>query len=241
MYKISKINNYTYKLLINPDIYDDIQYRNILYKSVLNFMSHGFYNNTDYSTNDLYIYFTCESVKSFQEYMNENENILTYEETIKIIHSLSIQINYLLENKYGFYGIDKNDIIVLNNKYFIIISSDKLFQLEETYDESDSPIYENLKIYKSITMPFFHNPEIKNIFEIKNKKNKKYPSYSNHAFINYKCIYYSIGLLISYCLFGLEEINNFDEDFEAIHSTKIYYFLKRCFNENISERYLLLI
>lgn len=228
MNRINKINNYTYKLNIEPDVYDDIQYRDILYKSILIFVSHGFYND-----NSDCIYFTCDSVKSFQEYMNENDNILTYEETIKIIHSLSIQINYLLDNNYGFYGIDKEDIIVVNNKYFIIISPDKLFYIDETENENED---KNLRIYKPIKIPFFHNPEIK-----KANKNKKYPSFTNPVFINCKCIYYSIGLLITYCLFGLQKINNIEEDLEAIHSTKIYFFLERCFNENISERYLLLI
>jgi hypothetical protein len=238
-YNVNKINNYTYKLNINSDIYDDTQYRNILYKSVLNFISHGFYSDSDHTRDNLYIYFTCENLKSFQKYMEENENILTYEETIKIIHSLSIQINYLLDNNYGFYGIDKEDIIVINNKYFIIVCPDKLFQIDENENESED---KNLIIYKSINIPFFHNPEIKNIYELKIKnKNKKYPSFTTPALINYKCIYYSIGILIIYCLFGLENINNIEEDLEIIHSTKIYFFLQRCFDENISDRYLLLI
>lgn len=240
-HNIEKINNYTYKLNINLR-HCDIQTRNILYKSILKFVSHGFYNYSnvnEHDKNDLHIFFTCENIKTFEEYLTENNNSIDYENILNIINSLSIQINYLLEQKYGFYGIDKNDIIVLNNKYFVIIETNKLFQIEETYDDNGEPIYENLKINRIISIPFFYNPEIKNII-IRNKNNYKNISFTSPVFINYKCIYYSIGLLVVYSFLGLHKIGNIETDLKIIHSTKLYYFLERCFND-ISDRHLLLI
>lgn len=224
---VSKVNNYTYKLKINPDVYGDYQYRNVLYETVLKIVPHGFYNSHNYETDDLHIYFTCETLKTFEQYMTENEDVISCDETIKIIHSLSIQINYLFEKKYGFYGIDKNDILVLNNSQFIIICPNKLCPIEENCIKIYKPLHANINIYS------FDNPEIKNIH--------KHVSYSSPEFINHKCIYYSIGLIVIYCAFGLTEINDVEEDLNIIHSTKLYYFLERCFDENVNDRYLLFI
>lgn len=211
-FDIQKINNYTYKLKINEF---DEETKYILYESFINFVKHSFYDNDKTS-----LFFTCEKIQSFEIYLSENENIISYEDSIKIINSLSIQINYLLEYNYGFYGIDIDDIIVLNDKYFIIISSEKLLKL----DINCNP--DLLKINKLIHIPFFHNPEIKQITQLPSS-------------IHYKCIYYSIGLLIIYCIFG--EINDQHLNLQLINSTKLYYFLERCLSPNVSDRHLLFI
>lgn len=207
---ISKINNYTYNLFIK-----DEEYRNILYSSILLFLRHGFHNKINNS-----LFMTCEKIKTFADYLLENEKLLTYEQTLNIIHSMSIQINFLYEHKYGFYGIDLDDIIVINDDIFIIINNQKLLKIDRHDDNNQLLI-----IDKMIHVPIFYNPEISQIIELPAK-------------VNYKCIYYSLALLIIHCMFG-QEIN-INEGMKSIRNTKLYFFLKRCF-DNLDDRCLLFV
>jgi hypothetical protein len=214
-YEISKINNYTYNFFIKDD-----EYRDILYSSILLLLQHAFHNKIRSS-----IFITCEKIRSLSEYLSENDGLLTYEQVLNIIHTLSIQINFLYEKKYGFYGIDLNDIIIINDDTFIIINNQKLLKLDKHDDEN-----ELLIINKMINIPFFHNPEISQIHELPEK-------------INHKCIYYSLALLIIHCMFGkftIEKEIDISETIKSIYSTKLYFFLERCLN-NLDERCLLFV
>jgi hypothetical protein len=208
-YQISKINNYTYSLFIKNE-----EYRNILYSSILLFLRHAFYNKTHSS-----VFITCEKIRSFSNYLSENKGSLTYEQSLNIIHTLSSQINFLCEKKYGFYGIDLNDVLVINDDIFIIVNDEKLLKFDQHDDKN-----ELLIIDKMIHISFFNSPELLQIKELPAK-------------INHKCIYYSLGLLIVYCIFGNTEI---DECMTLIHNTKLYFFLERCFN-NLDDRCLLFV
>jgi hypothetical protein len=212
-YKISKINNYTYGLFIKDD-----EYRNILYSSILPLLRHAFHNKQKSS-----IFITCEKIISLYDYLLENDNLLTYEQVLNIIHTMSIQINFLYEKKYGFYGIDLNDVIVINNNIFLIVSDKNLLKIDR-HDDTN----ELLIIDKMIHVPLFNNPEIIKIKELPAK-------------INYKCIHYSLGLFICYCLFGSDILEkNIEEPLETISFTKLYFFLKRCFDD-LDERCLLFV
>jgi hypothetical protein len=211
-YKISKINDYTYNFFIK-----DEEYRNILYSSILPLLRHSFHNKQKSS-----IFITCEKIQSFTDYLLENNELLTYEQTLNIIYTISIQINFLYEKKYGFYGIDLDDIIVIDDNIFLIVNDEKLLKFDKHDHEN-----ELLIIDKMIHIPIFNNPEILQIQELPSK-------------INHKCIYYSLGLLISYCLFGNDSLKKIEETIESISFTKLYFFLKRCF-ENLDERYLLFV
>jgi len=206
-YKISKINNYTYNFFIK-----DEEYRNILYSSILPLLRHAFHNKQKFS-----IFITCEKIRSLSDYLSDNNELLTCEQILNIIHTISIQINFLYEKKCGFYGIDLNDVIVIDNDIFLIINDEKLLKFDKHDDKN-----ELLIIDKMIHIPLFNNPEILQIREFPAK-------------INHKCIYYSLGLFISYCLFG-----NMEESIESISFTKLYFFLKRCF-DNLDERCLLFV
>jgi len=220
MIELKKINNYTYELKINN--YES----NIIYSSILLFMKHGYYNNNKSS-----IFINCESIKLFSTYLNENDNLLTYEQCLQIINSLSIQINYLFENNYGFYSIDLNDLIVIDNNVFLIINCDKLLKFDIHTNDKMLLVYK----YINVNDICFNNPEILNINELPCK-------------ISHKCIYYSLGLLIIHCLFGtkLQELNyepneNILNLIEPIKNTKMYYFLKRCLQNDVNNRYLLFL
>ena len=145
---------------------------------------------------------------------------------IKMIDDLTKQIHYLKDINYGFYGFDINDILVVDESIFLFCCNQYILELEEDILISYSPI----------NKPYFGNPEIFKLTTI--------PS-----LIHYKCIYYSLGILVVFCLINIyllvgNEIKDSKEIeiiLKPLKDTKIYWFLKRCFEENSEKRLLLLI
>ena len=146
---------------------------------------------------------------------------------IKMISDLTKQINYLSNINYGFYGFDIQDILVINDDLFLICSGDYLKSLTNN---------SNIIFYEPIKNPYFGSPDILTLTSL--------PST-----IDFKCIYYSLGALIVYCLLNEyllvgNEIKS-DEEIEnkliPLLDTKIYWFLKRCLKTNCKKRLMLLI
>jgi hypothetical protein len=207
-YELSKINNYTYNLFIKDD-----EYRDVLYSSILMFLRHGFYNDDTFS-----IFITCEKIQSLSNYLIENDNSFTYEQSLQLINSLSIQINYLQEKGYGFYGIDSSDVVVINNNIFLIISDKHLLKYHNE---------ELLFINKMIHKPIFFNPEINLIHQLP-------------ATINHKCMYYSLAVLVIHCMFDCDvSSDELTQVIQSIQYTKLFYFLERCLHPNAEKRILL--
>jgi hypothetical protein len=99
------------------------------------------------------------------------------------------------------------------------------------------PIIENeIQFYAPIKAPYFSNPEILKLTTLPGS-------------INYKCSYYSLGTLVVFCLLkqyllvgnevkSVEEIENI---IGPLKNTKLYWFIKRCLDDKIDKRSLLLI
>jgi hypothetical protein len=197
--------------------HEEDEINKIMYQMLNNIIKNSFYNENS-------IFFTAESVKDLKSFIFEyKNNILPEKKCIKMIDDLSKQIIYLRKNNYSFSGFEINDIIVIDNNNFIICNTEFLFPLIE----------DNIIFYLPIKKPYFFNPEIIKIDELPSE-------------INYKCSYYSLGVLIIFCLTNkyILKANSEEEieaEFEFIKDTKMYWFLKRCLNTNTEKRELLLI
>jgi len=174
---------------------------------------------TDINDNYDSFSFRASSVKSFKRFLNKKENI-TYENSLKLILSLSTQFQYLItKEKFCFHKFIIENIIVIDDEKFVYLSNDDLFELSKTN-----------KI--RFTQPFNHegfiSPEILKI--------KSIP-----AELNYKTIYYSLGALVVYFLFE-KNINNdenkniLNEILKPIEGTKLFGLLNRCLFEEANQR-----
>ena len=209
MFKLTKINEYTYSLKINSK--HSLQ----LYKLIKLFIKTSYIN---YQTN--IIQFSAESVSTL-----EQNFVLSYGNCIKLIDDLTKQIFYLKEANYGFYGFDINDILKIDNNY-LFCSAQYLLPLR-----NDDFIF-----YSPIKQPYFSSPEIHELTTL--------PSTINH-----KCIYYSIGVLTTFCLLNtyllvgneIKTTKEIELILKPLYGTKIYWFIKRCLEEDINIRHLLLI
>ena len=169
------------------------------------------------------IFFSAEKVITFKQYIVNRK--LEIKQCITMIDELTKQMDYLKSMDYGFYGFDINDILVVDN-LFLFCSTQYLIPLQN----------DNFIFIEPISNPYFSSPEIIEITTLPSE-------------INYKCCYYSLGVLVVFCL-----LNNYllvgnelksTEEIECILipflNTKIYWFIKRCLEPKIEKRMLLLI
>jgi serine/threonine protein kinase len=192
------------------------------YSMFLKILSASFYQKETES-----VVFLAESVHSLKEYLL-NRKSLSYQDCIKLIEDLSKQISYLKYLQHGIIGIDMNDILVIDDHTFVFIGEGNLYPLNEEG---------NINIYSPISKPYFMSPEVLELTKIP-------------AEISYKVSYYSLGVLVVYFLLhrywfagnkvpGTAEEE--DEILKPIQGTKMYWFLKRCLNKDMSKRELLFI
>ena len=217
-YELTTINDFTYNLKINGDFEDQ------LYYTINKMLKSSYYDD---ETNS--IFFSAENVISLKQYILDTiYKKVSYATCIKLIDDLSKQLFCLNDLGYGFYGFDINDILVIDNT-FIFCSTQYLLEL----DESDNT---NIIFTSLIKKPYFSNPELFKLTSLPSK-------------INHKCCYYSLGLLVvfllmnKYLLVGNEfkTSKEIDNILQPINNTKIYWFLKRCLDDDINNRKLLLV
>ena len=173
--------------------------------------------------------FKALSVKSFEHFKEEHRKLngskkIQYNLILKIIYSLTKQIHYLLSNESKcFYKLDISNILVIDDCKFIYLSHEHLNDVKEN----------KIVIYRPISKTHgYLSPELKN-------------AHSIPISINYKTIYYSLGLLIldnNSNINTEEEINILlDNELKYIKDTKIHYFLKRCLCNDPNKRFLLYV
>lgn len=214
-YELLSINEFTYSLKINGDYYNHLYYT---IQKLVNTAHLVHETNT--------IIFSAENVKSFKQYLLEQKNKkLSYLTCIKLIDSLSKQISHLKKLGFGFYGFDVNDILTIDDT-FIFCNTQYIL-----------PLYNESFIFTSpIKRPYFSSPEL---FEITSLPYE----------INYKCCYYSLGSLVVFSLLNiyllvgneLKSSKEIDKIIEPLYNTKIYWFIKRCLDDDINNRILLLV
>ena len=169
------------------------------------------------------IFFSAEKVITFKQYISNRK--LEIKQCIKMIDELTKQMIYLKSMDYGFYGFGVNDILIVDN-LFLFCSTQYLIPLQK----------DHFIFIEPISNPYFSSPEIIGITTLPSE-------------INYKCCYYSLGVLVVFCLLHNyllvgNELKS-TEEIECILmpflNTKIYWFIKRCLEPKVEKRILLLI
>jgi hypothetical protein len=153
--------------------------------------------------------------------------IFTYISILKLIKSLTRQLNVLANYNYSFSQYDIDNIIVINNNEYLYISKEHLVP----YDSTTNNI--------SISLPFkktnLSSPELRQLQTL--------PSEGQ---VTIKTIYYSLAALILQLLFkvslsgaAVAADDNIMDILMPIKETKLYWFLLRGLKNDPKERYLL--
>ncbi len=212
-YNLTPINDFTFSLKINGD------YNTELYYTIQKLIKTA---HLDHETNT--IIFSAEHVIPFKQYLETNKKC-SHLTCVRLIDNLSKHIFCLKKIGFGFYGFDINDILTIDG-IFIFCSTTHIL-----------PLYNDTFIFTSpIKKPYFSNPEL---FELTSLPFE----------INYKCCYYSLGVLVVFSLLNiyllvgneLKSSKEIDKIIKPLYNTKLYWFLKRCFDDDINNRKLLLV
>ena len=209
-------NSFSYALQLKEPSENKILFITLLTNLIPNSFLHDEYDKQS-------IIFTAESVTPITaNAVKSNVN--------QMIKCLSNQLEYFHNNNLAFYGFNKDDIIVINDTLFLIVNN----KYSKTLDKERT-----ITFYGPFPKPFFSSPELTNLNCLP-------------AIIDYQTSYYSLGALIVYYLFdyilsfknsqvpiGLKRESLEDKVFESILNTKLYWFLKRCLNDNPKKRILL--
>jgi hypothetical protein len=188
--------------------------------------------------------FQASTVKTFAQYREDlfvmnGVRQLDYETTLRLVFCLSKQLEYCITqyNK-AFYLFSPENLIVINGDRFVYCSSEHLIDVNP----------DNMTVV--FTCPFskvggFTSPEILAVDTIPTE-------------IDIRSIYYGFGALIVYCSnplftgvlkppdpkgeFGSCFAETFEKGWvETIKGTKLYWFLLRCFDSDMTKRCLLYI
>jgi hypothetical protein len=224
IYSISTTNNTRQLGSLTHSLYNSIINTQLLQYSTIITNDNDNNNNNNKSRS---IYFKASSIESFNDF-KKKYNIKTktknlpYNLVLKIIYSLSKQIVYLLTSESKcFYKLDTSNIFVIDECRFIYLSCEDLKDIKDN----------NIQIYRPISKSEgYLSPELKNANTIP-------------ILVNYKTIFYSLGLFILDNMPRNEDINkeinkHVNED---IKDTKLYFFLKRCLDNEPEKRFLLYV
>ena len=169
------------------------------------------------TSNDAPLERTILNLRGYKRDQKINPISQHYSRSLKIIFFLSKQISYLLkfESK-CFYGLDPNNILVIDDTKFIYLSHDYLKDVK----------YNNIHIYNPISKKnCYLSPELMQTTSLP-------------IFLHYKTIFYSLGLLI---LDNLEDKTPEENLPNTIKDTKLFFFLQRCLHLTPEKRFLLYV
>ena len=155
------------------------------------------------------IFFNASSVTTLKEFQRTltNPNV-KYQKTLNLILSLGQQLEYLIETEnVSFYEYNPENVIVIDEKIFVYLSNNLM------------------RVFKKSAMefrfPFIRAPHL--LISPELTKIQSIP-----CTINYKTIYYSLGLLSTFFLLN-ERIGEFHLDrIDFLKNTKLYWLLLRC-------------
>lgn len=163
---------------------------------------------------------SCASIVPLNEYLSSRQHKLSISECIKLIDNISKAFKYLEKNDLGYYGLDLDDILVIDDAYYLICNSERLMCIRK----------EMLQINCLIENCEFSNPEIVSLTELP-------------ATIGLKSVYYSIGLLVIFVLLNRKVAigSDIEKTIKVLCGSKLYWFIKRCVVSSSDKRMLLLI
>ena len=187
----------------------------------------GSNGNSNSNSNIITIKILGSETKNLENYLDKHK-FMDYDLVEEMIVYLGSQLSILHKYNLGFLVFNLNNISVIDEKYFIFNSFDELCELDNNEQLiCNFPIYlqknkdKNNKDNKDNEKNIFIAPELKN--------NVTLPIITNIT-----SSYYSFGLLCVRCL-GIDDHLNLD----PIYNSRIYYFLKRCLENDTNKRYFL--
>lgn len=170
-------------------------------------------SSVDSSSNRIFLNaFSVTTLKEFQLTLT-NTNV-RYQKTLDLILSLGQQLEYLIETEnVSFYEYNPENVIVIDEKIFVYLSNN-VMRVSSSSSSSGKRTME-------FRFPFTRAPHL--LISPELTKIQSIP-----CTINYKTIYYSLGLLSTFFLLN-ERVGEFHlDELNFLKNTKLYWLLLRC-------------
>ena len=185
------------------------------------------------------IHFKCYKAETLKELLTEKKNNLSYRHLLLMFLQLGQQLKELARDKIGILKINIEDIIVVHmdkEQY----KSKFIFKNSEYFH---SLIYQDNEMTDNLAIEVYKPYDKKNLF----LSPELYHNNNIPFYISTNSSYYSLSLLICYCLQPYDDVTKiYNMDFikthiESIKETKLYWGILRCLEEDPNNRYYLYI
>ena len=159
-------------------------------------------------------------LKPLSTLVAERKGQLPYEMALGLLRDIGRQLRVLEDHKLGFPFLSPEDITVVGDDRFAITSDAHMLPLKGG----------KLEILKPHRKGHFFPPEFGAIRGIP-------------AEVSSKGVYYSLALIVAGCLSGRDVWRKpeLTKALDAIYSTRLYWALKRCLEEDPVDRFFLII
>ena len=161
------------------------------------------------------IHFSASSLQPLPTFLEKcSGGMLNYNMTVTMAHQLKVFVDLAekTQKTIPFFSLD--DVLVLNKKTFLFVNFGKMVPLVQNKIKILMPIQKNGDLD-------FLSPELKSL--------KKLPDE-----ITYKSCYFSLGLMLIYCIFKkkyeIDKNFNFKESLPLIYFTPLYWFIVNSLN-----------
>jgi len=194
----------------------------IVYKDFLLVLEkqEGWEKQTVYDNDNISI--SAKSIFTLADFIkNKQYKELDYQDVEKLIMDIGSQMVILKKYKKGLFFMNLEDIIVINERFFLLNSLEHVLNIDKKHINNN----EQIKLTYPITFSKFDKqflaPELYYIGEL--------------PFISSISVgYYSLAKLCIFCL-GL------GDNIEPLMGSKMYYFLERCLETEPKDRFFLYI
>lgn len=163
----------------------------------------------------------ADSIQTLPQFLQKNKHYLSYEESMKFLLDIGNQLQTLERFYMAIPYLELEEIIVVNDKHFLYMNAEKVVPIERGQI--------------TITIPYkeshFFSPEFKNISGIP-------------ANISSKSGFYSLGILVAYCLTNQyigNDPGHYKTVLESIYATKLFWALERLLEVDPKNRFYLII
>jgi hypothetical protein len=222
---MTTIYNSTFKIIKNDDNNYNIEYEDIIFYESLKKTN---FFNLDIIEDNIElkkIKIKTDKIENLNDFLEKNSNRITYNNALNLISNIGNQLIYLKNNGLIIPYLDIDNIIVINNTDFFIMNFEKILTID---------IDNNIQIIEPYKKNMFFSPELFNIDILPSK-------------IHSNSWLFSLASLTIFCLNNYNttyDITNKDKYYkliENIESTKLYYSLLRCLENEPKNRKLLII
>lgn len=164
------------------------------------------------------ITFTTSSLQPLSTYLQKNKK-LNYNQTVTLAHQMKLFVDFAENSQKTIVSFDLDDVLVFDKKNFLFMNYSKMV-----------PLQNKLAKVNSLGKDEFASLEAQALKSVPGE-------------ISFKSCYFSLGLMLIYCIFNekLDTSKSYDlkEKLHLIYDTPLYWFIVQSLQKDLEKRSLI--